>query len=203
MRDPTRENIKPNDRRAAIDVVTAAEQGRIECFMAEQVATEFSQHDQLIQQEAEGKLHKFRDQLSRVNNIVGIYGSISLLDTSHFDSHVIDARKIVGRWLTQLNTVSPSDRAIKKALARMNAGRAPARRGKESSKDCLVYETVIEKTSALRAIDQTTPIVFVSSNTKEYQTEGSVLNPEIAAEFGTLNLQYAPNMSAAKHFLGL
>jgi hypothetical protein len=89
------------------------------------------------------------------------------------------------------------------AFARMNAGLAPARRGKESSKDCLVYETYVEAVTALRRVGVATPIVFLSSNTHEYFTEGRILKSEIAAEFGKVNLVYAPNMSAAKHALGL
>lgn len=203
MRDPTRENMRPNDRQAAIDVVNTAEAGGVECFMAEQVATEFSEYDGPIQQEAADKLKKFQDQLIRVNKLVSIYGAMSILDTSHFDDHVANARQIVERWLQQLNIVSPSAEAPTRAFARMNAGQAPARRGKDSSKDCLVYETVLEKTSALRAIGKTAPVVFLSSNTREYQTEGRSLNSDIATEFSSLNLHYAPNMSAAKYFLGL
>ena len=55
----------------------------------------------------------------------------------------------------------------------------------------------------MRGAGVTPPIVFLSSNTNEYLTESKVLKPDIAAEFGTINLGYAPNMSAAKYALGL
>ena len=45
----------------------------------------------------------------------------------------------------------------------MNAGVAPARRGKDSSKDCLVYETYLEAVAALRGAGVAAPIVFLSS----------------------------------------
>lgn len=85
----------------------------------------------------------------------------------------------------------------------MNAGKAPARRGKDSTKDCLVYETYLEAAGDSRTSGVTTPIVFLSSNTQEYFTEGSILKPDIVEDFDNLSLSYAPNMSAAKQTLRL
>lgn len=203
MRDPTRETARPNDRQAAIHLVTAAETGDLRCFMAEQVAIEFSEYDQPIQDEADRNLKKLCEQINRINKLAAVYGATSVVDLSHLDNHVATARAVVNRWLVQLGTVTPSAEAPAKAFARMNAGIAPARRGKDSSKDCLVYETVLEQVSALRGAGVTAPIVFLSSNTNEYLTEGKTLKPEIAVEFGELSLVYAPNMSAAKYALGL
>lgn len=203
MRDPTRETAKPHDRQAAIDLVAAAESGRLICLMAEQVAIEFSDHDQPVQDEAERNLKKVREQVERINNLSAVFGAPGIVDFTHLDDHVGRARAVVGRWLANLGKVMPSPLAPAKAFARVNAGVAPARRGKESSKDCLVYETYLEAVSALRGAGATTSIVFLSSNTNEYLTESKILKPEIAAEFGAINLSYAPNMSAAKYSLGL
>lgn len=203
MRDPTRETAKPHDRQAAIDLVTAAEAGRLICLMAEQVAIEFSDHDQPVQDEAERNLKKVREQLDRINRLSAVFGAPGNVNLAHLDDHVGRARAVVGRWLAKLDRVVPSPQTPAKAFARVNACIAPARRGKESSKDCLVYETYLEAVSILRGAGVTTPIVFLSSNTNEYLTEGRILKPEIAAEFGAIKLDYAPNMSAAKHALGL
>lgn len=203
MRDPTRDAAKPHEMQAAIDLVCAAEAGTVHCFMAEQVATEFSDHDQRVQDEASLKLKKTREQLERINDIAAVFGAIRNVNLSHLDDHVKRARCIVERWLVQLQTVKPGPQVPGKAFARLNSKRAPARQGKESSKDCLVYETILEKVSALRALNTISPMVFVSSNINDYCTTGTVLKPDIVTEFDSLNLQYAPNMSAAKHLIGL
>lgn len=203
MRDPTRDASRTHDRQAAIDLVIAAEAGKLACLMAEQVATEFAEHDQLVQDEAAQKIKKVREQIDRVNQIAAVFGASATVNLNHLDDHVARARAVVGRWLTQLQMVVPSRHVPAMAFARMNAGIAPATRGKESSKDCLVYETVLEKVSSLRLAGGVAPIVFLSSNTKEYLTPGGTLKPEIVLEFGNLNIDYAPNMSAAKHALGL
>lgn len=203
MRDPTRESAKPHDRQAAIDLVVAAEAGRLICLIAEQVAIEFCDHDQPVQDEAERNLKKVREQVGRINSLSAVFGAPGIIDFSHLDDHVGRARAVVGRWLAKLGKVTPGPSAPAKAFARVNAGIAPARRGKDSSKDCLVYETYLEAVSALRSAGAIAPIIFLSSNTNEYLTENKVLKPEIAAEFGAISLGYAPNMSAAKYGLGL
>ena len=203
MRDPTREAAKPHDRQAAIDLVATAEAGSLVCLMAEQVAIEFAEHDQSIQDEAERNLKRIRDQIERINQVAAIFGAQGAVSLAHLDDHVVRARNVVGRWLTQLETVIPGPTVPAKAFARMNAGIAPARRGKDSSKDCLVYETYLEAVTALRGAGGVTPIVFLSSNTSDYLSESRTLKVAIAREFGALNLRYAPNMSAAKHILGL
>ncbi len=89
-----------------------------------------------------------------------------------------------------------------KALARLNQARTPARKGKDSMKDCVVVETYLDVVGALRAAGHANPIVFASSNLKDYATETrSTLKPDLAAEFAALNFQFAPNFAAAKHML--
>ncbi len=202
MRDPTRESAKPHERKAGLDLVVAAESGRLACVMAAQVAIEFVEHDQPIQDEATRNLAKIREQIERINELSTVYGAPGTVSLTHLDDHVARTRAVVGRWLAQLDTITPGPDVPAKAFARMNAGIAPARRGKDSSKDCLIYETYLEAVTALRNAGVVTPIVFLSSNTKEYLTESNVLKPDIVTDFTKLNLSYAPNMGAAKYALG-
>jgi hypothetical protein len=71
-------------------------------------------------------------------------------------------------------------------------------------KDCVVIETYLDVVSALRVAGLASRIVFASSNTADYANEQhGVLNADLQAEFTPLNIQYAPNLAAAKHWLGL
>jgi hypothetical protein len=203
MRDPTRENAKVRERQAGIELVAAAEAGKLVCIMADQVAIEFFEHDQSVQDEARRNLAKIREQIERINELSALYGAPGIVSLTHLDDHIERARAVVGRWLLQLDTVTPGSEVPAKAFARMNGGIAPARRGKDSSKDCLIYETYLEAVTALRGAGVVTPIVFLSSNTKEYLTESNILKPDIVADFTKLSLAYAANMGAAKYALGL
>jgi hypothetical protein len=203
MRDPTRDTAKPHEMQAAIDLVCAAEAGTVNFFMAEQVALEFATHDPKVQDEAKQKLKMTQERIERINRLAAVFGAINNVNLSHLDDHVTRARAVVERWLVTLQTINPSQDAHVRAFARLNANKAPAKQGRESSKDCLVYETILEKVAKIRAENCAAPIVFISSNTKDYCTSGGILKPDIVLEFGQLDLKYAPNMSAAKHLLGL
>lgn len=203
MRDPSRDTMRVPDRTAGLELLKAVEAGRLQCFIPEQVATEFNEHDASTQEEAERAIKKVREQVARINALDAVYGTANVINLGHLDDHVGRARGIVSRWLARLQTFKPADDAPAKAFARVNTATPPATRGKESSKDCLVYETVLELASGLRLAGTTTPIVFLSSNINEYLHERKILKPEIAAEFLSLNLGYAQNMGLAKHLLGL
>lgn len=71
-------------------------------------------------------------------------------------------------------------------------------------KDCVVIESYLDVTRTLRGAGLTTKIVFLSSNTSDYVgNSGSMLKPDLGTEFSSLNMEYAPNMGAAKFQLGL
>lgn len=203
MRDPSRDTVRVSDRLAGLKLLEAAEAGRLRCFMPEQVATEFNEHDFSTQDEAKRAIERLREQVSRINSLDAVYGTANAVDLAHLDDHVGRARGVVGRWLARLGIFRPDDGAPAKAFSRVNTATPPATKGKESSKDCLVYETVLQLASGLRRAGTTTPIVFLSSNINEYLHERKILRPEIAAEFAPLKLDYAQNMGLAKHLLGL
>lgn len=203
MRDQTREKLRIHEHQAGLDLLAAAEGGTLVGVVAHQVTLEFAEHDQSVQDEAESTLKRLRGQIDRVNQLSAILGAPGLLNLTHLDDHVARTRKIVGRWLTQLVTYKPDATVLEKAIARMNGNIAPSRRGKDSSKDCIVFETYLEFAGMLRAEGLTAPIVFLSSNTREYLTDSNVLKTEIANDFAPLMIDYASNMALAKRQLGL
>lgn len=71
-------------------------------------------------------------------------------------------------------------------------------------KDCVIVEAYIETASQLRASGMTSPMVFASSNIKEYFAPSTRhLQEDIADDFAAVGIEYAPNWGAAKHSLGL
>jgi hypothetical protein len=203
MRDPTRETLRIHERQAGLDLLAAAEGGTLAGVVAHQVTLEFAEHDDSVQDEAARALKKLRGQIDRVNQLSAILGAPGPLDLTHLDDHVARTRNIVGRWLTQLIPYKPDANVLEKAIARMNGNIAPARRGKDSSKDCIVLETYLQFADMLRTEGLTAPIVFLSSNTREYLTDSNVLKIEISNDFAPLKIDYASNMALAKHHLGV
>jgi hypothetical protein len=201
MRDPTRDNARTHERRAVIDLIGAAEQGSLHCPIADQVQTEFYAHDGNVQEETRRAIARLREQVERVNEISGVYGSLGISDLSHLEDHVERARASIDRLMSTSHPVVPGPTGHANAFARSNAARPPARQGKDSAKDCLVYETYLEAATNLRAGGLASPIVFLSSNTSDYLSPARILKEQIVLEFGAVTIDYAPNAAAAKHAL--
>lgn len=205
VRDITRESVTPADANAGLALLAMAEAGSgLTVLMAEQVNLEIAGNIVNVEQEAQAALEKFLDQAQRIHDVAGAYGALGPLQVRHLDGHVRRARPVLDRWLQVAQVVPHNDGVSSRAFRRVNEPRTPARRGKESMKDCVIVEAYIEAASQLRATGMTAPMVFASSNTKEYFASNTRhLQGDIAADLAAVGLEYAPNWGAAKHSLGL
>ncbi len=71
-------------------------------------------------------------------------------------------------------------------------------------KDCVVTETYLDVADNLRSLGLTSPIVFISSNTKDYYSSNIPrLLDDISDDFKKININYAPNFGGAKYLLGV
>ena len=83
-------------------------------------------------------------------------------------------------------------------MARVLKRQPPSRRDKDSTKDCLILETYLEHVRYARRAGLQERAVFISSNTADYAKSEASLPGELASEFGSVQLNYAPNMAAAQ-----
>ena len=146
-------------------------------------------------------MERLRQRVEQVNRIHGTLLAPIPIDLAHFDEVTASARQIVGRLL-DISYRSPGSADINnRAIDRVNRNIAPARRGKDSIKDCIVLETYLETMSLLRGEGWLANAVFLSSNSKEY-LEGRSLKPDLQPDFARTNLEYATNMGQARAYLG-
>lgn len=205
MRDPTRETVKAHERRAALDLLTTVEtSGRLVLLMAEQVGREYRENVEVVEKEAGHALQKLREQMQRVDAVAAIYGALGEANLDHLDNHTAQARQFADRWIGAAELVQQGPDIPLRAVQRVLAARTPARKGKDSTKDCIVIETYLDIVAQLRSAGLSAPIVFVSSNVRDYaEATGTRLQADLTSEFAALCLEFAPNLSAAKHFFGL
>ena len=205
MRDPTRDDIHIDSQEASLKLLHAAESDtRLTVFVASQVCEEFLANVDNVQEETQRALSKFRDRVCKLDELAVLHGTAGQVDLSHLNGYETRCRKVAERWLKVATLVPDSQQIVSRAFKRVNQARTPARKGKESMKDCVILETYLERIRELRENGLTTPIVFVSSNKKDYaETDGVSVRSDIRDEFTKLGLEYAPNMAAAKHFLKL
>ncbi|MBO2953938.1 hypothetical protein J4756_08235 [Burkholderia pseudomallei] len=204
VRDITRESVTPSDVNAGLALLAMAEAGSgLIVLMAEQVVLEIAGNVANVEQEAQSSLKKFLAQAQRIHDVAGAYGVQGHLRVHHLDGHVSRARLVLDRWRRVAQVVPHNDGVSNRAFRRVNEPRTPARRGKESMKDCVIVEAYIEVASQLRAAGMTKAMVFASSNTKEYFAPNTRhLQGDIAADLASVGIEYAPNWGAAKHSLG-
>lgn len=205
IRDITRETANLADAQAGLLLLDAAEtQTKLVILMAEQVDAELADNMSEVEGEAERKLGKFITQSQRIHHVATAFGATGALDTSHFHGHVSRAKIVLNRWKNIAQKAQGDNDVAGRAFARVMEPRTPARKGKESMKDCVVVETYLEAARQLRLAGLTSPVVFASSNTREYHAPNtSHLPSDIAADFAAVSMDYAPNFGAAKHSLGL
>ncbi len=205
IRDITRETVTTNDVSAGFAMLIIAEAGSdLIILMAEQVTLEIASNVANVELEAQTALKKFLAQTQRIHDVAIAFGAQGNLQISHLDQHVNRAKPVLDRWEQVANVIPHNDGVSSRAFKRVNGPRTPARLGKESMKDCVIIEAYIEAAGQLRTAGMTAPIVFASSNTKEYFAPNTRhLHSDIAADLAAVGIEYAPNFGAAKHSLGL
>lgn len=101
------------------------------------------------------------------------------------------ADQVIARTLLVHHSVEDRDRAGLRVL--LNT--APSRRGSQSFKDCLIVETALTFVSKYRACGGAAPVVFLSSNTKDYMDGRSVRAP-LNNDFDGLGITFVSRWSA-------
>ena len=167
VRDITRETVTTGDVSAGFALLSMAEAGSgLIVLMAEQVTLEIASNVASVEKEGQAALQKFLAQAQRIHDVAIAFGAQGNLQVRHLDGHVGRAQSVLDRWKQVAQLVPHNDGVASRAFRRVNEPRTPARRGKESMKDCVIVEAYIEAASQLRAAGMTAPIVFTSSNTK-------------------------------------
>ena len=205
LRDPTRKDVRIHEQKASLELLTEAEsRQQLNAIVTDLVLTEFRENVQRIQEYSESRIAGLRNQVAKLDGLANLHDSPGEADSSHWIDHAVRCRRAAERWLEASTVVSRSEQIELAAVRRSTQARAPAGRGKDAIHDCIILETYLEFVRGLREDGLTAPVVFVSSNTKDYAERASMaLRTDIEGEFRSIGLEYAPNMGAAKHLLSL
>lgn len=205
VRDPVRGDVRAEDHAASLALLRSAEtEGRLRVLITDVVRSEFADNVATVQAEAEASLSRFLARIAAMNRLATLHDSPGRADVGHWEGHVGRCRQVADRWL-QVGTALPrSDEIDRRAMRRVFESRRPSRRGKDSTKDCVILETFLEHLRALRATGATAPAVFLSSNTRDFAgPRGPGVAEDIAEDFESVGLRYASGMAGAKRLLGL
>lgn len=201
IRDVTRDSITKGNTKACLDLLSKAENNNeIFVLIAPQVHSELLENESSVKEDSMDSLKRFIDKIIKVDDILSEYGSTAKVSISHLNNYVCHAMNILNRWKKVAYLIPENDDVVKKAFARVTLSKAPARKGKDSIKDCVVTETYLDYAEELRKLGLTANIIFVSSNTKDY-CDNKILCNDLESDFGKNKIIYSPNLGAAKYNL--
>ncbi|MDW9419012.1 PIN domain-containing protein [Sinorhizobium meliloti] len=147
---------------------------------------------------------KLNLQLSEINAIVKAYGQ-ELPDHTNVSGTVYaeGGRAVVERFQEIAIVAGTTDNVRLRAMDRVSASRAPAKRGKDSLQDCVVLETCYETIDHARRIGFAAPAHFLSANVDEYLESKGRLQPVLISEFGNRDLHFWDNFAALRYTAGI
>jgi PIN domain-containing protein len=193
-RDPMRPKFGRKHVEAALHLI-----GRVEAIPAtltiiltEQVIYELDANLAEIAADAERAIEK-------VNKALGIceaYGVSSGLSTPAVSAVAFTAAAngIIRRFLRSAVVVKNSAASPTPAWERVRDARAPATRGKNSMKDCVIIENYLQLIGAARAAGLTERALFLTSNTEDYAEGASRrLHSDLVVDFQNASLDFAVN----------
>ena len=204
LHEPMRNDVRENDHSAALELVGIAEEHvHFQICVAELVCQEYDDAVESVQSKSENAIGQLCDLVLKMERFANLHNIDGVVDINHRQRYVKICRTIADRWICAGAKVSGSQTINERALARVLSGRTPSRQGKDSTRDCIILETYLDHVRTMRDNGFAGPIVFLSSNTEDFASlEKSKISEDLNDEFQSLKLEYAPNMAAAKYFLG-
>lgn len=202
IRDITRDRMSKEEAQANLTLLAQAAGGHIAAFVTDTVLREIGDHRQKAMDECEAAIGKFTVLAGKVHGIAAAFGGAGTLDISDLATHVSRADQRLTDWLTTASEIVADHAVERRAYQRSMKPLAPARKGSNSLADCTIIETYFEAADALRRAGHKAPIVFASSNIKDYRQDGSnQLHPELQGDFAKVRMDYAHTFQLAKHLL--
>lgn len=210
MEDPTTDVVTVENKQAELDILDQLCQGDLHGIVSETVVEELNRNmdkvhrrsneavDSIVNQQQS----QFFPKLWRIGTVLGINASdLEEIKTNYSEF----SRKLTMDMFNKCTVVADSQKINYNAVRRMKQNRKPARLGtRNPSGDCVIFENLLlfawSYSSFLKdgGATEIPPIVFVSSNKKDFQKSSGVAHPHIAADLTSVNPTYARSLSAAR-----
>ncbi|MGE6322727.1 PIN domain-containing protein [Pseudomonas oryzihabitans] len=203
IRDLTGDAMNASNANAAVSLLNAASAQRLVVLIAEQVSLELIKNRSSVETQASRSLDQFIKNAKRMHEVGQIFGAQGLLQASHLHGHVDRTQSILDGWINAAVLVPENPGVAARGSSRCRAARTPAKPGKNSLEDCVVIEAYLEAAGMLRKGGHTRPIIFASSNTRDFYDSTRRVPADLAQDLSAVGLEYQPNLGGAKHALGL
>ena len=181
-----------------IGLRTHASPGRAWIVASELVVEEWSSHAQHTKDEVEAHIKTTDRQVQQV--LAAAQRLPILAQLSRWDLTSLklpdELHNIAAGVLGCTEVLRSEQSHILSAHSRLINGYAPAKKGKQEYKDCVIVEQYLSLCRELRLGGLSTWCGFVSSNVNDYGTPAGLL-PPLDADFAAVGLTFAVNFDAA------
>lgn len=165
---------------------------------AELVLSEWNDNCERVELDTRKRIIELDQNVKALTEVLNYLGSVPPEGASNFSEYAIESRlKGVAVNLLGVATVLQGDDGCS-VLANRRAimGWAPASRGKNASKDCMIIEHYISLCRELREAGFCSKCVFVSSNVNDYGKGGRPLSP-LDENFRAVGIEYVTDLAWA------
>jgi len=200
VRQPTRTNIPSGTITAALTIAqrTRTNPRGAWIIASDLILEEWATRAQNISKDVEVQISKIERDVDQVLAAARLLPTVTQpprLSLTGLRLHD-ELHDIAAQVLACAEILKGEPNEILNAHRRLVNGLAPAKKGKQEYKDCVIIEQYLSFCRDLRAGGLTTHCIFVTSNINDYGTPQGLLPPR-DMEFAAVGLEFALNFDAA------
>jgi len=188
--------------RSAQSIYIATTNNIMHLILPPLVENEWNKHSNSILLESKKHFETLNHQIQVANTLTEVFGkSVDYIDYASFQ--LPESLYNLSENLLNISTkLVERDDIVYKASTRTITDTAPARKGK-GHKDCIIYEHSLHIMQEIRSHNITQPLIFMTSNTKDFCDISGNLKDPIASELSSLSAVLTTEWNWALHELGI
>ncbi len=160
---------------------------------------EWSDNIPTIREELFKALERHRSQSNNFQQLHRhLYGSPLLIPDVTTFAFAERLEQACDRIIAASGVIEHQDQCDLRAMQRVRDKRAPSQKGKQSAKDCQIFEETLELGRQLQARGMVRKVVFASSNETDYGKTGTPF-PDIKADLDAISGEFASSLNYAYH----
>ena len=196
---PTRDKLRIVEFAMKIDAMIQANALPFSIVLPYLFQNEWNANVQRVCSEVSKDLNKHKELTQVYDNLHSLLFGNPLSDLD-LTTYLFEAslEQLCRRIIAAAHRIEKQDVFAIRAFDRVEAGRAPARRGKSEPEDCRNFEEAIGLGKELRQQGFVKKIIFASSNTSDYGNTSNPL-PDIKDDLNSINAEFAASLEYAFH----
>ena len=204
-REPTRDAYTARHVAAVLEIIELAEADPVQVvvLVSEIAHAEILQYLDQLERECIASLERLDVGVERIVSIFTAMGLPTVAPAKLAESGFpAAARGMAERLLRAAHVVQDEEQSKVRAMDRVAQSIAPARRAKQSAKDCLIVETYLNGARGLRTAGFAQKVIFLTSNTADFCSgAGRKLHEDLVPEFQGAGMEFVSDWVAARYAL--